>query len=284
MSAESLTVFRSVALPSGERVPILGQGTWYMGEDPQRRREELAALRLGLDLGMTLIDTAEMYGNGAAEELVGEVIRGRREDVFIVTKVLPQHASERGTRSACEASLRRLGTDRIDLYLLHWREAIPLEETLKALTTLVSQGKVRYWGVSNFDVQDMGELVSLPGGDAVATNQVLYNLARRGIEWDLLPWCRQRGLPLMAYSPIDHGRLLQHPELHRVADRNDLTPAQVALAWVLRSNVIAIPRAATRQHVMENRAALDVVLTDEDMMVIDSAFPSPTAKRPLELL
>ena len=234
MSVESPIAVQTTRLPSGEDVPALGQGTWYFGENPQRRREEIAALRLGLDLGMTLIDTAEMYGNGAAESLVGEAIAGRRQEVFLVSKVLPQHATARGTIAACEGSLRRLNTDVIDLYLLHWRGRVPLWETLDAFVTLAEAGKIRYWGVSNFDVIDMDELRGLPGGKEVATDQVLYNLTRRGIEADLLPMCQQRRTPIMAYSPIEQGRLLDHPGLLRVARRHEATPAQVALAWELR--------------------------------------------------
>ena len=278
------TTPRTVALPSGETVPALGQGTWYLGEDPLRRTEEIAALQLGLDLGMTLIDTAEMYGNGAAELLVSEAIKGRRDEVFLVTKVLPHHASARGTIAACEASLRRLGTDRIDLYLLHWRETIPLEQTLQAFGALVKEGKVRYWGVSNFDVDDLVDLVSLRGGNVVAANQVLYNLTRRGIEWDLLPWCKRHRIPLMAYSPIEQGRLLSHPEVHRIAGLHKATPAQIALAWVLRAGVIAIPRTGSRAHVRDNRGALDISLTARDIADLDRAFPPPTAKQPLEML
>lgn len=275
---------RAVALPSGEAVPALGQGTWYLGENLQRRTEEIAALRLGLDLGMTLIDTAEMYGGGAAELLVGEAIKGRRDEVFLVTKVLPQHANTRGTILACEASLRRLRTDRIDLYLLHWRETIPLEQTLQAFETLLEAGKVRYWGVSNFDVDDLQELISLSGGDGVAANQVLYNLARRGIEWDLLPWCKRHRIPVMAYSPIEQGRVLSHPELGRIADLHKATPAQIALAWVLRAGVIAIPRTGSRAHVQDNRGAFDITLTAQDIADLDRVFPPPTAKRSLEML
>jgi diketogulonate reductase-like aldo/keto reductase len=274
----------TVKLPSGDIVSALGQGTWYLGEDPKRRADEMAALRLGLDLGMTLIDTAEMYGNGAAEKLFGEAIKGRRDEVFLVSKVLPQHANVRGTISACEGSLRRLQSERIDLYLLHWRESVPLEQTLQAFEQLLRDGKIRNWGVSNFDVDDMEELVALPGGDAVAANQVLYNLSRRGIEWDLLPWCKRAGIAMMAYSPIEQGRLLSHAEIRRIANRHQVTPAQVALAWVLRSGVIAIPRTGTPEHVQDNRAALDIVLTAQDLAELDRAFPPPTAKRPLEMI
>jgi diketogulonate reductase-like aldo/keto reductase len=281
----SAATVRTIKLPSGEAMPVLGQGTWGMAEDTRRRADEIAALRLGLDLGMTLIDTAEMYADGAAEKLVAEAIAGRRDEVFLVSKVLPNNASRRGAIAACERSLRRLGTDRLDLYLLHWRGPIRLEETLDAFAALVRMGKIRHWGVSNFDVSDMEELVDLPGGTAVATNQVLYNLTRRGIEYDLLPWCRERGLPIMAYSPIEQGRLLGHRELQGVAARHSATPAQVALAWVLRQDgVNAIPRAGTPAHVRENRAALDLRLTEQDLAALDRAFPPPTGPRPLEML
>ena len=276
---------RTIALPSGETVPVLGQGTWMLGEDPKRREDEIAALRRGLDLGMTLIDTAEMYGDGATEELVGEAIDKRRDEVFLVSKVLPHNASPRGTVAACEASLRRLRTDRIDLYLLHWRGAIPLEHTLKGFESLIAAGKVRYWGVSNFDVDDLEELASLPDGNACATNQVLYNLTRRGIEWDLLPWCKQHRVPVMAYSPIEQARLLSNPALVRISERHEATPAQIALAWVLQvEGVIAIPRTGRPAHVDENRAALDISLTDEDRAELDRAFPPPRKKRSLEML
>lgn len=264
---------------------MLGQGTWYLGENPERRADEIAALRLGLDLGMTLIDTAEMYGAGAAEQLVGDAVNGRRDEVFLVSKVLPEHATVRGTITACEDSLRRLKTDRLDLYLLHWRGNIPLDETLQAFAALMKAGKTRYWGVSNFDVDDMKELISLDGGDAVTSDQVLYNLARRGIEWDLLPWCRQHGTPVMAYSPIEQGRLLASPELGRIADPHHATPAQIALAWVVQTGgVIAIPRSGSAAHVRENRAAVDIRLTEQDLAELNSAFPPPARKRPLEML
>jgi len=276
---------RTIALPSGETVPVLGQGTWMLGEDPARRKDEVAALRRGLDLGMTLIDTAEMYGNGSTEELVGAALGQRRDEVFLVSKVLPHNASPRGTVAACEASLRRLRTDRIDLYLLHWRGAIPLEQTLKGFEALIAAGKVRYWGVSNFDSDDLDELAALPGASAAATNQVLYNLTRRGIEWDLLPWCRQHHMPVMAYSPIEQARLLSNPTLARIAERHEATPAQIALAWVLQmEGVIAIPRTGRPAHVDDNRAALDIRLTDQDRAELDRAFPPPRKKQPLEML
>jgi diketogulonate reductase-like aldo/keto reductase len=276
---------RKTKLPSGETVPVLGQGTWYMGDEPRRRAEEIASLRLGLDFGMTLIDTAEMYGDGASEKLVGEAIAGRRDEVFLVSKVLPGNASRNGTIAACERSLKRLGTDRIDLYLLHWRGRAPFAETIAAFEALQDAGKIRHWGVSNMDVDDMKELVRAPGGDAVSVNQVLYNLTRRGIEYDLLPQAQARGLPLMAYSPIEQGRLIDYPEVQDIADRHGATPAQIALAWVLRQQgVIAIPKASTPGHVQENRAALDLKLTAEDLAELDAAFPPPDGPQSLEMI
>jgi diketogulonate reductase-like aldo/keto reductase len=282
-----VTSIPTTALPSGETVPVLGQGTWNLGDNPRQRLAEIEALRLGLDLGMTLIDTAEMYGSGAAEKLVGEAIHGRRDEVFLVSKVLPQNATARGTVRACEESLKRLKTDRIDLYLLHWRGDVALEETLAGFESLLHTGKIRYWGVSNFDVADLEELVGLAGGEAVATDQVLYNLTRRGIERDLLPWCRARPhrIPVMAYSPIEQGRLLEHPAIRAVAARHDATPAGIALAWVLRTEgTIAIPRTGKVAHVRDNRAALDIHLTQQDLQELESAFPAPTRKRALEML
>jgi diketogulonate reductase-like aldo/keto reductase len=277
---------RTVALPSGERMPVLGLGTWGMGEDPSRRKAELAALRLGLDLGLRLVDTAEMYGDGAAEELVGEAIAGRRDEVFLVTKVLPSNASRAGTLAACARSLRRLGTDRIDLYLLHWRESTPLEETVSAFHELARTGKIRHWGASNLDVADMEELLrASPGKPGAETDQVLYNLSRRGIEHDLLPWCRAHGIPVMAYSPIEQGRLLRSRSLREVAGRHGATPAQVALSWILRQEgVVAIPKAGTPEHVEENRAALELRLTRQDVDELERAFPRPAEPGPLEML
>lgn len=280
-----LSPIPTTTLPSGEAVPVLGQGTWMMGEAGRRRAEEVAALRLGIDLGMTLIDTAEMYADGGAEEVVGEAIAGRRDGLFLVSKVLPQNASRRGTIAACERSLRRLGTDRIDLYLLHWRGGVPLAETVEAFRTLVRDGKIRHWGVSNLDLADMEELSGVPGGDGVQTDQLLYNLTRRGIEHDLLPWCRQRGIPVMAYSPIEQGRLLGHAGLRRIAERHGATPAQVALAWLLRRDgVIAIPKATAADHVRENRAAVGLPLGEDDLSELDRLFPAPSRPRPLEML
>ncbi len=270
-------------LPSGEPVPTLGQGTWNMGEDRRRRRAEIAALNLGLDLGMRLIDTAEMYADGGAEKIVGAAIAGRRDEVFLVSKVLPEHATRRGTIAACERSLKRLDTDRIDLYLLHWREQeVELAEVLEAFTALVRAGNIRHWGVSNFDIEDMQELLRLPGGKAVAADQVMYNLNRRGIEHDLLPWCRRRRIPVMAYSPLDEGRLVRSLDLKRIAQQLGATPSQVALAWLLRqNNVIAIPKSASEAHVRENFAALDLRLGKQDLAALDRAFARPKRKLPL---
>ncbi|HEX4101942.1 MAG TPA: aldo/keto reductase [Pseudonocardiaceae bacterium] len=279
------TAESSVALPSGETISVLGQGTWHFAERPGRRASEITSLRLGIDLGMTVIDTAEMYADGAAEILVGEAIAGHRDDVFLVSKVLPHHASRRGTVLACQASLRRLGTDHLDLYLLHWRGPIPLEETLAGFADLVAAGLVRYWGVSNFDTPDMVELERLSRGRDVATNQILYNVSRRGPEYDLLPWCRAHGIPIMAYSPIEQGRILHHPAVVEVAHRHRATAAQVALAWVLRSeDVNAIPRTATPEHVRDNAVAADLQLTMADFIILDAAFPPPRHKVPLDVL
>ncbi|TQM13285.1 aldo/keto reductase [Pseudonocardia kunmingensis] len=275
----------TVSLPSGEVVPALGQGTWGWAEDPHRRGDEIAALHAGLDLGLTLVDTAEMYADGAAEDLLGEALEGRRDEVFLVSKVLPGNATRRGTVEACERSLRRLRTDRLDLYLLHWRGRSPLGDTVAAFDDLVHDGKIRYWGVSNLDAEDLAELAAVPGGDAVATDQVLYNLTRRGVEHDLLPQCRDLGIPVMAYSPIEQGRMLDHPALRDVAESQEATPAQVALAWLLRQDgIVAIPRAGSAGHVRENHAALDLRLTEDNLAALDRAFPAPTGPQPLEVL
>jgi diketogulonate reductase-like aldo/keto reductase len=282
---QTLTACRTLNFPDGTFVPALGQGTWNMGDTQARWGEELAALRLGIDLGMTLIDTAEMYGDGDSETLVGEAISGRRDDVFLISKVLPSHAGRRGVTVACERSLRRLGTDRIDLYLLHWRGSTPLAETVAAFETLRQQGKIGAWGVSNFDTTDMEALLDVPGGDNVQTNQVLYNLSRRGIEHALLPWCRQHDLPLMAYSPLEQGRLLENPALGSVARRHGATEAQIGLAWVLaQSGVLAIPQTGSSKHVRENAAAREIVLGQDDMAALDRAFPRPRPGSRLEML
>lgn len=272
-------------LPSGVTVPALGQGTWYMGETRSTLKDEAAALQLGLDLGMTLIDTAEMYADGGAEIVVGEAIASRRDDVFLVSKVLPYNASRKGTVEACERSLKRMGTDRIDLYLLHWRGRYPLSETISAFEELVAAGKILSWGVSNCDPDDMVELMNVPGGKGCAVNQVLYNLTRRGIEFDLQPWCEAHNIPIMAYSPIEQGRMLRQSTLNEVARRHGATPAQIALSWIVRQKgMIAIPKAASPDHVRQNRAAVDVVLTEEDLTQLDRAFPPPKRAQPLEML
>jgi len=275
---------RTVTLQGGEQVPLLGQGTWMMGERPERREDEIEALQVGADLGMTLIDTAEMYGDGAAEELIGEALGQRRDELFLVSKAYPQNASRDRLGRACEASLRRLGTDRIDLYLLHWRGSAPLQETVEAMELLKGQGKIRYWGVSNLDTDDMEELVEA-GSTACATDQILYNLTRRGPELDLLPWLAEADMPAMAYSPVERGRLLQSRELADVAARVGGTSAQVALAWTMRSGrVIAIPKASTAAHVRENRRAADMTLSGDDLSALDQAFPQPHQRTPLEML
>ncbi|MBZ9798893.1 aldo/keto reductase [Mesorhizobium sp. ES1-4] len=276
---------RTTTLPSGEAIPVLGQGTWKMGEDSRRRAEEVNALKLGLDLGVTLIDTAEMYADGGAEEVVAQAIAGRRAEVFLVSKVLPSNASRAGVQRACENSLKRLATDRIDLYLLHWPGSVPLSETVEAFEALKEAGKIRHWGVSNFDTDEMQELALLSDGDKVQTNQVLYNLVRRGPEFDLTPWMRKRGIPLMAYSPVEQGALARSGKLEAVAARHGLTPAQIALAWVMRQQgVIAIPKASSQEHVRQNVAALDIDLTAQDIADLDHAFPPPTRKRGLEMI
>jgi diketogulonate reductase-like aldo/keto reductase len=256
-----------------------------MGENPKRRQAEVDALRHGLDLGMTLIDTAEMYGEGGAETVIAEAIADRRSSVFLVSKVYPHNASRQGAIAACERSLKRLKTDYLDLYLLHWRGSVPLAETLEAFQTLKQAGKIRDYGVSNFDVADLEEANQLPGGDGIATNQVLYNLMRRGIEWDVLPWCRQRGIPVMAYSPVEQGRLLKTRSLQTIAQSRGVTPAQVAIAWLLQQEgVVVIPKASTLAHVEQNRAALDLHLSLEELDALDAAFPRPSQPTSLEML
>ena len=276
---------KHVTLPGGESVPALGMGTWMIGEDAATRAEEIASLQHGIDLGMALIDTAEMYGEGASEKLVGEAIRGRRERVFLVSKVYPHNAGGRALMTACERSLQRLGVDCLDLYLLHWRGQFPLSETIEGFEKLRAQGKIRHWGVSNLDTEDLQEWVDTPGGAAVAVDQVLYNLTRRGIEWDLLPWCQTRRIPVMAYSPIEQARLLRHSGLCELAGRLGMTPAQVALAWLLqRDAVIAIPKTSTRQHLEENFAALRFSLEADVVAELDRLFPPPRRATPLAML
>jgi diketogulonate reductase-like aldo/keto reductase len=273
---------RMIELRSGEPVPAIGQTTWGYGEDPGRRAEEVAALREGLELGMTLVDTAELYADGAAEEIAGEAIAGRRDDVFLVGKVEPAHATAEGTVTACHESLRRLSTDRIDLYLLHWRGPVALWQTLEAFAQLGAAGSIRHWGVGNFDVPDLAELVGLPGGQGVAVDQVPYSPVRRGIDYDVLPWCLAEGITTMAYAPFEGGSVLGHPALRAVAERHDATPAQVVLAWVLRHEQLAVlPMMRTPAEVRENRAALDLRLAPDDLFGLEEAFPAPKWPQPI---
>lgn len=276
---------KSVLLPCGEAVPALGMGTWNMGDSPSRRADEIATLRLGLDLGCTLVDTAEMYGEGLSEELVGEALQGRRDEAFVVTKVYPHNASKAGVAAACERSLKRLRTDRIDLYLLHWRGSVPLADTLQGFMALQKAGKIRHYGVSNLDLADMKELWSLPGGQDIQANQLLYNLSRRGIEWDLLPWLRERRVPVMAYSPIEQARLLRHAGLSGFAKRHGMPPAQAALAWlVAQDGVIAIPKTGHPDRLRENVAAAQVQLSGEQLAELDEIFRPPAKAAPLEMI
>jgi diketogulonate reductase-like aldo/keto reductase len=275
---------KTVELASAESIPALGQGTWRMGENSARRSMEINALKLGIELGMTLIDTAEMYGEGRAEGLVAEAIDRQRDKVFLVSKVYPHNASRRGTKEACERSLRRLGTDRLDLYLLHWRGSHPLAETVEGFEDLRRAGKIRYWGVSNFDTPDMQELLGVAGGNRCVTNQILYNLGRRGPEFDLIPFMSKRHMPVMAYSPIEQGRLPQGI-LADIAAGHGVTRFTVALAWLLqRPGVVAIPKASTEDHVRDNGKAIDLRLAAADLAAIDRAFPPPRRKKPLEML
>jgi diketogulonate reductase-like aldo/keto reductase len=274
-----------VTLPDGDKMPAYGHGTWHMGENRRHADEEETSLRLGIDLGVTLIDTAEMYGNGVAEEITARAVGKDRDKLFIVSKVLPYNASRDGTIAACEASLKRLKTDRIDLYLLHWRGSHRFAETLAAFDRLQRDGKIRHHGVSNFGLDDMKEWVALSGGKTVASNQILYNLNRRGPEYDLIPWCQERGIPIMAYSPIEQGRMLNHKGLVEIARQRGATPAQVALAWLLRQDgMIVIPKARQADHLRENLGALDLKLSDADLAALDRAFPPPTRRSPLGML
>ena len=271
-----MTEMRTVTLRGGEQVPALGQGTWHMGDSRGRARDEAAAVRLGIELGLTLIDTAEMYGSGGAEEIVAEAAGNRRDSLFIVSKALPYNASRSGTIAACERSLKRLKTDRIDLYLLHWRGSHALTETLEAFLKLQRDGKIRHHGVSNFDRADIEEWAALEGGDTVAANQVLYNLARREPEWGLEPWCREHQVAIMAYTPLGHGAMLRDRALTDIARRHNATPAQIALAWLLmKPGTIVIPKASRLDHVRENVGARDIALGPEDLAAIDRAFPPP---------
>lgn len=275
----------TLTLPSGRDIPALGIGTWNMGESNAEEAQEVASIRKAVELGMTVVDTAEMYADGRSEEIVGKAISDLRDEVFLVSKVYPFNASATGTIEACERSLKRLGVDHLDLYLLHWRGSHPLEETVAAFETLKQSGKIRDWGVSNFDTDDMEELFEVENGRHCAVNQVLYNLSRRGVEYDLLPWCQEKGLPLMAYSPIEQGRILNNHELIRIAKAYQATPAQVALAFLLeRDGVLAIPKSAKPERVEENRGATDLDISDEDWASLDAAFPPPTRKTSLAML
>lgn len=275
-------VVRRVNVRGGAALPSLGLGTWRLGEDGARRDHEVAALRLGLDMGMDLIDTAEMYADGAAESIVGEAVKGRRDAVFIVTKVNPANGSRQGVIEAAERSLGRLGTDRIDLYLLHWQGAHPLSETLDAFAQLVDEEKILHYGVSNFDRDAMAEAEAISGGSGIVANQVLYNVNRRGIEWDLLPWCEERQVAVMAYSPLDDGRLVHRPGLSAVARRHGVSEETVALAWTLRQpSVVSIPKASNPDHVRANYQAAALTLSDDDRAAIDGDFPPPDRATPL---
>ena len=274
-----------VALPDGTRVPALGLGTWRMGERRANAAREASAITLAIDLGMSLLDTAEMYGDGGAETVIGSALPGRRDEVFLVSKVYPHNAGRKNAIAACERSLRRLRTDHLDLYLLHWRGSVPLAETLDAFEELQRDGKIARWGVSNFDVDDLEELFALPGGAACATNQVLYHLGTRGIEWSLLPWLRARGVPVMAYSPLGQGELLGNRQLAKIAKSVAASPAQVALAWLLRQgDMIVIPQSSNATHVRANRAATDVELDNMTLAALDAAFPPPTGATPLAMI
>lgn len=276
---------RLVTFADGTTVPALGQGTWEIGDDPAWRDAEQLALERGIDLGMTLIDTAELYGDGRSERLVGEVIAGRRDEVFLVSKVKPENASEMKMMLACEKSLERLGVERLDLYLLHWEGRIPLEETVDAFQELVDEGMIARWGVSNLDLRTMERLVDIDGGNDCAANQLLYNLGSRGVEFDLLPWMQARDMPMMAYSPLGRGGLLEHPLIVDIANRHDASPAQVALAAVLRHDgVIAIPKASSIEHVEANADALEIQFDIEDLERLDETFPPPTKETPLDII
>ena len=275
---------KTLQLRSGREIPILGQGTWRMGENPRHQQAEIDALKRGIDLGMTLIDTAEMYGEGGAEKIVAEAISNCRENIYLVSKFYPYNASYKDVIAACDRSLSRLKTDYLDLYLLHWRGSVPLSETLSGLQHLKQAGKILDYGVSNFDTDDMEQVESLPGGQEVVTNQVLYNLMRRGIEWDLLPWCKKRHIPIMAYSPVEQQAFVNNAKLSNIATKYNATSTQIALSWLLhQENTISIPKATNPQHVRENRAALDIQLTEEDLQELDRAFKPPRRKMSLAM-
>lgn len=280
----------TVTLPDGTQLPAIGQGTWHIGDDPLKRKEEIAALRLGVELGMKVIDTAEMYGEGLSEELVGEAIHGIRDDVFLVSKVYPHNAGKNRIITSCEQSLRRLKTDQLDLYLLHWRGDIPLAETIQGMQRLVEEGKIARWGVSNLDTEDMEELTHLDKGNRCMVNQVLYHLGSRGIELDLLPWQKEHHMPIMAYSPLAQGgslrkELVQHKSVVKVAEKHGISPYQLLLAWTIRSgHVLSLPKSSSVKHVRENASVYDVILSAEDLSQLDQAFPAPTNKVPLDIV
>lgn len=276
---------KTIRFPSGDSVPALGMGTWCIGENSASRASEIASLRLGLDLGMSVIDTAEMYGDGRSEELVAEAIAGRRDDAFLVSKAYPHNAGRSAVQAACERSLRRLKTDRIDLYLLHWRGNVPFEETIEGFLALQRAGKIRQFGVSNLDTDDLQEWWATDGGQALATNQILYNLMRRGVEWNLLPWCRAKNVPVMAYSPIEQGKLLRSAKLKEFCEQHDMTPAQAALAWLLaQDDILVIPKAGRSEHVQDNVIASSLTLTTAQRNELDLLFPPPAGPSPLAMI
>lgn len=276
---------KTATLPNGISIPVLGQGTWGMGVGHKSTTYEADALRYGVEKGMTLIDTAEMYGDGGAERVVGEAMKGQRDQIFLVDKVLPSNACKQRMQQACERSLKNLDSDYIDLYLLHWRGNFALEEVIECFETLKTQGKIKHWGVSNLDITDMEELANIAPQNTIMTDQVLYNLLRRGIEFDLLPWCEDHKMPIMAYSPIEQARILKYPQLHQLAQKYEVTPAAIALAFVLRiENIIAIPKATTAQHIDENLKALEINLDDDDLQLLNRVFSPPMSKTRLEML
>ena len=276
---------KTVTFPNGSIVPALGQGTWGMGEGLSPADIEADSLRAGLDLGLKLIDTAEMYGNGGSERVVGKALAGRRDDAFVVSKVLPSHASRKGTIEACERSLKNLKIEKIDLYLLHWQSSVPLSETVEALEKLVTQGKIGAWGVSNFDTALMQNLAQIAPKGHIATNQILYNLSRRGPEFDLIPWCEDHNIPVMAYAPIEQGRIMKNHDLLDLAGKLNVAPSVLALAWVIRNRLmIAIPKTSSIKHLRENTKALDLTLDHDVLQRLDKIFLPPIRKQPLEVI
>lgn len=282
---------KTILLPDGTAIPKIGQGTWYLGDDPAARNEEISALRKGVSLGMTLIDSAEMYGNGRSEKLVGEAIASlKREELFLVSKVYPHHAGRDDIFRCCDASIRRMNAGYLDLYLLHWRGSIPLSETVECMEELVKRGKIRRWGVSNFDTDDMEELFRVKNGERCAVNQVLYHLGSRGVEYDLLPWLKNHGVPLMAYCPLAQAGVLRRSLLTdrtvlQLAERHQVSPVQILLAFVVsRENVFAIPKSSTVEHTVQNAAAGDIILSEEEIEKLNKAFPAPSSKTFLDIV